>query len=108
VSSDGKPSGSGSLFAGLFGGLFTAETQARAARDTESGAQKAPEGEVTINVRFVKPDDPISDGDREAYLKWCEGKGERRALMLEKSEAERIAYWKRYEADIAFWEGWVN
>jgi hypothetical protein len=51
-------------------------------------------------VRFVKPGDPVSDADREAYAKWCEMDQERQALIRKNSDEERIA--KEAESE------WIN
>lgn len=58
--------------------------------------------DIDIQIRFVKPDDPISDADREAYAKWCEGDRKRQELIRKNAEAQRLAYLKRCEAVISF------
>jgi hypothetical protein len=118
-------------FYSLFDFLFTPEERAQAEADyakAQAEAQKAnPEPELEFTVRFVGPGDPVSDADRESYLKWCEGEKERQALIRKNDERERLAYereclayLKRREAMISFDhseeqapnegepKGWVN
>jgi ParB-like chromosome segregation protein Spo0J len=44
-----------------------------------------------IHIRFVKLGDPVSEADREAYAKWCEGEKERRGSIRKNSEAIEAA-----------------
>jgi len=53
-----------------------------------------------LDVRFVKPGDPVSDADRESYAKWCEMDRERQALIRKNSDEERIV--KEAESE------WIN
>lgn len=44
-----------------------------------------------IHIRFVKPGDPVSEADREAYAKWCEGEKKRQESIRKNSEAVEAA-----------------
>jgi hypothetical protein len=44
-----------------------------------------------IHIRFVKPGDPVSEADREAYAKWCEGEKERQESIRKNSAAMEAA-----------------
>jgi ParB-like chromosome segregation protein Spo0J len=44
-----------------------------------------------IHIRFVKPGDPVSDADREAYAKWCGGGKERQGSIRKNPEAMEAA-----------------